>query len=217
MEKFEVNILGCGSALMTERHVPTCQVLNIRENLFMIDCGEGAQLQMRRMGLKPTRLKHIFISHMHGDHYLGLPGLLSTMSLMGCEGTVTIHVLEEGARFLKELMDYVCPYRSYDLQFNIITGNEGVIYEDDAITVTSLPLYHQRVPAVGFIFAEKPKPRHIDGAKVKQLNVPYIAMKDIRNGLDYIAPDGTVIPNEQLTPTSTKKIIFKKIQAVFLL
>ena len=106
MAKFQVSILGCGSATPTARHQPSCQVVDFRDKLYMIDCGEGAQLQFRRMGLKFSRLNHIFISHLHGDHMFGLPGLLSTMALHEVTGSVTIHIFKEGARLLKEWMDY---------------------------------------------------------------------------------------------------------------
>ena len=92
MDKFELNILGCGSATTSMRHMPTSQVLNIRDNLFMIDCGEAAQLGMLRQRLKFARLNHIFISHLHGDHCFGLPGLLSTLDLHGRSGALTIHI-----------------------------------------------------------------------------------------------------------------------------
>ena len=94
MAQFQLNILGCGSAIPTARHNPSSQVLDIRDNLFMIDCGEGAQLMMRKMRLKYSRLNHIFISHLHGDHCLGLIGLLSSMALQGKTGSVTIHIFE---------------------------------------------------------------------------------------------------------------------------
>ena len=95
MTKFELNILGCGSATSSLMHLPSCQVLNVRDNLYMIDCGEGAQLEMRRMKLKFSRLNHIFISHLHGDHCFGLPGLLSTLALLGKTGSITIHIFQD--------------------------------------------------------------------------------------------------------------------------
>ena len=100
MEKFEVHILGCGSALPTTRHFASSQVVNIREKLFMIDCGEGAQLQLRRSKLKFTRLNHIFISHLHGDHCFGLMGLISTFGLVGRTATLHIHCHADLERIL---------------------------------------------------------------------------------------------------------------------
>lgn len=200
MDRFELNILGCGSATTSLRHMPSCQVLNIRDNLYMIDCGEGAQLAMRRMGLKFSRLGHIFISHLHGDHCFGLPGLLSTLQLLGHTGSVTVHIHRDGALMLQEVMDYFCRERDYDLKFDILPDDNArhVIYEDDAITVTTVPLVH-RVKAVGFIFAEKPKKRHINGEAVLHYGVPHYAMNSLREGADYVTPEGVVVPNTQLT------------------
>lgn len=198
MTRLELNILGCGSATCTMRHVPSCQVLNVRDNLFMIDCGEGAQLAMRRMGLKFSRLGHIFISHLHGDHCFGLPGLLSTLALLGNTNGVTVHIFEDGARLLKEAMDYFCRERPYELRFNVIKVGHEVIYEDDAITVETIPLVH-RVPTVGFIFREKPKMRHINAEMVKFHNVPNHALNTLRQGGDYVTPEGIIVPNSHLT------------------
>ena len=92
MANIELNILGCGSALPTTRHLPSSQVLNVRDKLFMIDCGEGAQLQFRRQKLRFSRLQHLFISHLHGDHCFGLPGLISTLALLGYSGELVVHV-----------------------------------------------------------------------------------------------------------------------------
>lgn len=198
MTRLELNILGCGSATCTLRHVPSCQVLNVRDNLFMIDCGEGAQLAMRRMGLKFSRLGHIFISHLHGDHCFGLPGLLSTLALLGNTNGVTVHIFEDGARLLKDAMDYFCRERPYELRFNVIKVGQEVIYEDDAITVETIPLVH-RVPTVGFIFREKPKMRHINAEMVKFHNVPNYALNTLRQGGDYVTPEGIILPNSHLT------------------
>lgn len=199
MAKFQINILGCGSATPTARHQPSCQVIDFRDRLFMIDCGEGAQLQFRRMGLKFSRLRHIFISHLHGDHLFGLPGLLSTMDLHQVEGTVTVHIFPDGARLLKEWMDYFCRSEEMKIEYDIITpGRRGIIYEDHALTVEAFPLYH-RTECSGFIFREKPKPRHINGEMAKYYNVPAFMLPRIKAGEDFTTPDGTVVPNLRLT------------------
>lgn len=207
MTRFELNILGCGSATISLRHMPSSQVLNIRDNLFMIDCGEGTQMQMRRMKLKFSRLNHIFISHLHGDHCFGLPGLLSTMALLGKTGTVTVHTFADGAEQLTHVMNYFCREMPFELKFNIITTKQAVIYDDDAITISTFPLKH-RVPAVGFLFREKPKLRHINSDMVKFHNIPLHALNGLRQGLDYTAPDGTVIANSVLTTPADASISY---------
>lgn len=199
MAQMELNILGCGSATPTARHLPSSQVIDIRDNLYMIDCGEGAQINLRRQHLKFSRLHNIFLSHLHGDHCLGLPGLLSTMSLNKIGGTVTIHTFADGADILSRVMDYFCRERSFELKFNIIDpSGSQLIYEDNAITVETIPLYH-RVPCVGFIFREKPKSRHLRGDMVKFYNIPTYRLSAIKSGEDYVTPDGTFIANERLT------------------
>ena len=198
MPRFELNILGCGSAKPTMRHLPSCQVLNVRDNLMMIDCGEGAQLALAKQRLKFMRLSHIFISHTHGDHFFGIPGLLSTLGLSGRTTSLTIHVFEDGAKFIESLLQSFCSDLPFEVKLDVLTVGRKVIYEDDAITVTTFPLAH-RVPAVGFIFAEKPKMRHINPTAVAQHAIPHYAMNSLRQGLDYVSPDGTVIPNAELT------------------
>lgn len=199
MAQFQLNILGCGSAVPTMRHLPSCQVLDVRDNLMMIDCGEGAQLSMRRQRLKFSRLHNIFLSHLHGDHCLGLPGLLSTMALHDVGGTVTIHTFADGAKILGETINFFCRERSFDLRFNIIDPRAtGIVYADNAVTVETFPLYH-RVPCVGFIVREKPKSRHIIGDMVKFYNVPHYKMAELKAGADFVTPDGQVIPNSRLT------------------
>jgi len=195
---FSVDILGCGSATPTVRHQPTCQVVSHRRRLMMIDCGEGAQLQMRRQRLQFGRLRHVFISHIHGDHFLGLPGLLSTMALHDTGGTVTIHCFRRGAELLRSIMNVLCSETPFQIEYDIIEPERAVILDDDALTVSTFPLYH-RVPAVGFRFDEKPKLRHIDGEAVRFHGVSNAWMERLRRGEDYVAPDGTVIANDRLT------------------
>ena len=207
MTRLELNILGCGSATMTPRHQPSCQVLNVRDNLMMIDCGEGAQLAVRRMKLKLMRLNHIFISHLHGDHCFGLPGLVSTMALLNRTNSLTIHTFKDGAELFGQMLDYFCRERPFEVRFNIIDTHKRVIWEDDAMTVTSFPLVH-RVPAVGFLFSEKPKLRHIIGEEVKRLGIPHYAMNSLRQGHDWLTSDGAIIPNELLTTPADHAISY---------
>ena len=207
MTRLELNILGCGSATMTPRHQPSCQVLNVRDNLMMIDCGEGAQLAVRKMKLKLMRLNHIFISHLHGDHCFGLPGLVSTMALLNRTNSLTIHTFKDGAELFGQMLDYFCRERPFEVRFNVIDTHKRIIWEDDAITVTTFPLVH-RIPAVGFLFSEKPKLRHIIGEEVKRLGIPHYAMNALRQGEDWVSPDGLVVPNAQLTTPADPSISY---------
>lgn len=199
MSEFTLNILGCGSATPSLRHLPACQVIDYRGSLMMIDCGEGAQLSMRRMGLKFSRLNHIFISHLHGDHCLGLPGLLSTLALHQKGGTLTVHTFAEGAEMFGRIMDFFCRERTFDLQFNILDPSRRQIALDTpSLTVEAFPLRH-RVPCVGYLFHEKPKPLHLRGDMVKFHNIPVSQLKAIKEGTDFITPEGVVVPNNRLT------------------
>ncbi|MCM1522003.1 MAG: ribonuclease Z [Muribaculaceae bacterium] len=210
MSNFRVNILGCSSATQSSRHQQSSQVVDFRDKLFMIDCGEGAQGQFRRQGLKFSRLTHIFISHLHGDHFFGLPGLLSTMSLHEVSGTVTIHLFRRGAELLAEWMDFFNRSSSFEIVYDILEpGERKVIYEDGGLTVNTFPLYH-RVDCTGFLFREKPGLRHLRGDMVRFHNVPVSQLQGIKEGRDYIKEDGTVIPNAALTtpPTPTRSYAY---------
>lgn len=198
MSEFVVNYLGCGSASPSERHRPSCQVVDFRGRLFMIDCGEGAQMEFRKMHLKFSRLSHVFISHLHGDHFLGLPGLLSTMSLHEMGGVVTVHAFEEGLDILKRIMDVFCRERSFELRYEPIDKSGGLLLDDKSLTVEAFPLYH-RVPTVGFVFREKAKGRRINGPMVEYFNVPVSFRPKLREGYDYVKDDGEVIANSRLT------------------
>lgn len=180
------------------RHLPSCQVIDFRGKLYMIDCGEGGQLGMRRMKLKFSRLEHIFISHLHGDHFFGLPGLLSTMALHGKGGTVTVHLPEQGVKWLRETMDMFCRERPYELIIDPIPAEGGIVLEEKSLTVEAVPLQH-RVACTGFIFREGAKLRHLRGDMVDWLQIPIAQLKGIKEGADYTAPDGKTYANELLT------------------
>jgi len=203
MEKFEVNILGCGSALPTTRHFASSQVLNIREKLFMIDCGEGTQLQLRRSKLKFSRLNHIFISHLHGDHCFGLIGLLSTFDLLGRTAAMHIYAHPDFEPILYMQLDYFCKKMDYEVVFHPINPSKiEIIYEDRSVSVTTIPLRH-RIPTCGFLFSEKKTPDHIKRDMIDYYGIPTCDINRIKNGEDYVLADGTVIPNNRLTAPSS--------------
>ena len=202
MEKFEVNILGCGSALPTTRHFSSSQVVNIREKLFMIDCGEGAQLQLRRSKLKFTRLNHIFISHLHGDHCFGLMGLISTFGLLGRTAQLHIYAHADLKKLLQPQLDFFCKGMTYEVVFhNIDPTQAAVIYEDRSVTVTTIPLRH-RIPSCGFLFQEKKTPNHIIRDMIDFYRIPVSQLNKIKNGENYITEEGVVVPNNRLTTPS---------------
>ena len=199
MEKFELHILGCGSALPTTRHYPTSQVLNVRDKLFMIDCGEGAQLQLRKCRLKFTRLNHIFISHLHGDHCFGLFGLISTFNLLGRTAELHIHSPRGLQQLMQPMLDYFCREMSYRVLFHEFdTRQPALIYDDRSLTVTTIPLSH-RMPCCGFLFAEKEGQRHILRDMTDFYGVPLCELPRLKAGMDYLTPEGQLIPNDRLT------------------
>lgn len=196
MEQFSVTILGCASAKPTFRHNPTSQVIDFRGNLFMVDCGEWTQMQMIKMNIKPGRLRRIFISHLHGDHCYGLPGLLSTLALSGHNGTVSVHLPKEGVDLLKPLVDFTVSKLS--VEFIPYEYGNNIIYEDKSITVNTVPLKHRK-SCCGFVFREKEKLRHINREMIDFYCIPLCYLNSIKEGNDYVKTDGTVIPNERLT------------------
>lgn len=199
MPNFSVTILGCGSATPTLRHFPSAQALSYGNRVMLIDCGEGTQLQLRRFGVSFAKITDIFLSHLHGDHFLGLPGLLSTMALHSVGGTVRVHTFAEGAELLERILNTLCRERPYTLEYDIIDpGAPGIVLDDKRLTVRAFPLSH-RVPCVGYRFTEKPKLRHINGEAARFHGVPHYAMQSLREGADWTRPDGTVVPNDRLT------------------
>lgn len=199
MEPFKVHVLGCGSALPTLRHSASSQIVEIREKMFMIDCGEGTQMQLRRSRIRFTKISAIFISHLHGDHCFGLIGLISTFGLLGRTSPLHIYAPSEYKKVLDIELDMFCKQLGYEVIFHPVntTLNE-VIYEDKSLTVSSIPLDH-RMPCCGFIFVEKPTSRHIIGDMMKIYEVPISQRNNIKNGADWTTPDGEVIKNEFLT------------------
>lgn len=208
--KFEVTILGCGSATPTLRHWPTSQLVNHNEHYFLFDCGEGAQLQLRRFNIKFQRINHVFITHLHGDHCLGLPGLLSTMHLLG--RTKDLHIYANAA--LQEAIEIQLKVSYSRLRFQLMWhplsyDEPQIIMKNEKLQIKSFPLNH-RVPCCGFAISEKPKPRNIIPEMIEKYNIPFVRIRQIKAGADYILENGTVIPNVDLTidPPEPKSYAF---------
>lgn len=199
MNTFKVTILGCGSAIPTTMHNPPSQLVEINDKLFMVDCGEGTQLQMRRFKARMSKLHSLFISHLHGDHIFGLPGLLSTLSMLGRTNDLHIYAHKEINLMIKPFLLYMGQHMSFKI--NIIPLNpeqEEVLFENKSIKVTSFPLQH-RIDANGFLFEEKESPRHIVREMINFYKVPVKQIQAIKEGADLVTADGTIIKNEHLT------------------
>ena len=198
MEPFRVHILGCGSALPTPRHFASSQIVEVRGKLLMVDCGEGTQIQLRRSHLRFTKLSSVFISHLHGDHCLGLVGMISTFGMLG--RTAPLHVYAEArlAPLLRQQMDMFCSDLGYEVVFHALRPQEqAVVCDDRSFTVTTIPLSH-RLPTCGFIIAEKPQLPHINRERADYYGIPPSRFDSIKQGSDWTMNDGTVIANERL-------------------
>lgn len=198
MEPFKVYILGCGSALPTLRHYASSQVVELRGKQFMVDCGEATQMQLRRSRIRFTKLNHVFISHLHGDHCFGLIGMISTFGMLG--RTAPLHVYADAALgpMLDAQLKLFCNGLDYEVVFHPVdTTKHEVVYDDRSLTVTTLPLKH-RVPCCGYLFREKPTLPHIRREMLDVYNIPISQINNIKNGMDWTTADGTVVPNSRL-------------------
>ena len=196
---FTVTILGSGSAVPTSRRNPTAQYLTCCNRHILIDCAEGTQLQLRNLGIKFLRIEHILISHLHGDHYFGLVGLLSTMHLLGRTKPVYIYAPEG----LKDIVELQLHYGGSRLAFEIIittldTKNPGLVFEDDKIKIEHFPLSH-RIPTNGYLIMEKEKERTLNAALAEKDNVKIEHYHRLKRGEDVIDENGKLIAFEKYT------------------
>lgn len=206
----KLNILGCYAATPRTFTNPTAQVLDIQNRLFLIDCGEGTQVELRRNKIKFSKINHIFISHLHGDHYFGLVGLVSTFMLLGRKTDLHIH----GPKGIKEVillqLKFADSYSNYGLFFHELTSTESeLIYEDKKVSVYTIPLKH-RIYTNGFLFKEKIGERKLNVAAVENYKIDTCYYQNIKNGKDIKLDDGTIIENSQLTfnPVEPKSYAF---------
>lgn len=200
--KFEVRILGSGAATPTLDRNPTSQYVYVNERHFLIDCGEATQIQLRKYKVKFQKIDHIFISHLHGDHYLGLMGYLSSLHLLGRTKPVTVY----GPEGLKEIillqLRLSKTYLSFEIKFDIITSNaKELIYEDSIVKVYAFPLNH-RIETYGYLIQEKKRPRNMRREVLDYYKVPIAQIPLIKEGADFVTEDGLVIENSKMTIAS---------------
>lgn len=195
-----LTILGYNSAIPTVKSSPTAQLLEMEERLFLIDCGEGTQVQMRKAKAKFSKIKHIFISHLHGDHCFGLPGLISSFTLLGRE--MPLHIY--GPKGIKKMLQTVFQITESRMDFEIVyhelnNQESEKIYEDSRIEVFTIPLQH-RIYCNGYLFKEKPKERHLNIDEIKKYpEIEICDYQNIKNGQDFVLSDGYVLKNKTLT------------------
>ena len=195
----KLNILGCYAATPRSFTNPSAQVLEIKNELFLIDCGEGTQVQLRRNKIKFSKIKHVFISHLHGDHFYGLVGLISTFRLLNRENELHVY----GPKGIKEIITLQLKlsnsWTNYPLYFHELESKEAqVIYEDEKLSVETIPLLH-RVYTNGFLFKEKPGDRKLLVNKAVEYNIDVSLYRSLKKGKDVMSESGELIPNHLVT------------------
>ncbi|GAA3603853.1 ribonuclease Z [Flavivirga amylovorans] len=200
----QLTILGCYSATPRTLNNTTSQVLEINNHMFLIDCGEGTQVQLRKHKIKFNRIKHIFISHLHGDHFFGLVGLISTFRLLTREADLHIY----GPKGIKEVvilqMKLADSWTNYNLIFHELTSNKSeLIFEDEKVLVHTVPLSH-RVYTNGFLFQEKEGDRKLKIDEVKAANINVAYYRKLTQGFDVVNEDGETIKNKSVTKAGIK-------------
>ncbi len=204
-----IQILGSGAATPTLKRGVTAQYLNFDERRILIDCGEGTQLKLRNFGVKFQRIQHVFISHLHGDHYLGLPGLLASMHLLGRINDLHIYAAPELEQILKQQFELTHVRLNFKLIFHDLSvKSKTVIFEDNLMVVYAFPLKH-RIPCYGFLFEEKIKERGIDKAAIKAYTLTIPEIISLKRGED-LTREGQLIANKELTnePPKPKSYAF---------
>ncbi|HEY1038075.1 MAG TPA: ribonuclease Z [Bacteroidia bacterium] len=199
MQRFEVTILGTGSASPTTKRNPTAQLLNASERFFLIDCGEGTQVQLRKYKLSMHRIDHIFISHLHGDHYLGLLGLLQSLHLLGRKNPINLYCFPE----LKEIIELQNKYSQTVLNYEIRyvftdPKTPQLVFEDNKIEIRTFPLQH-RIPCCGFLFREKVTAYRILKEALDKYKVSTAEINKLRQGINAINEEGEEIDFKLLT------------------
>ncbi len=191
--EFKVTILGSGAALPTSSRNPTAQFVECNGRRILIDCGEGTQVQFRKFGVKFQRIDHILISHLHGDHYFGLVGLLSSMHLLGRKKSIEIYGVKELEEIVRKQLEYHGARLAFDIHFNVLEKNgSGICFEDDLVSISYFPLSH-KVPTSGFLIQQKEKEAHLNVEKVKKDDVKVAYFHRLKKGEDIELENGEIL------------------------
>lgn len=202
--KFSLTILGSSSALPTKTRNLSAQVLNLNEKVFLIDCADGTQMQLKRCNIKTSRINHIFISHLHGDHFFGLIGLVSSMHLLGREADLHIYGPEKLETIIRSQLEMVGTQLKYTLHFHHLKpGESELLLEGPDFYVRSFPLLHG-VTTWGFLFSEKELPRNIKKEFADKHDIPFDQFSKIKDGEDYHDEKGNVYNNKDITTDPPK-------------
>ena len=197
--KFSLTILGSNSAIPTTSRNPSSHLVNHNENLFLIDCAEGTQLQLRKNKIRMQKIRNIFISHLHGDHYYGLIGLISTFHLLGRKERLTIFAPKQLKSIIELQLAASKTVLNYELYFvETISDQKRLIFENHNLQIFSFPLDHS-LPTTGFLFVEKLGKRKINKERIRGMNIPADFFKYLIAGEDFVDEDGKVYPNVYLT------------------
>lgn len=199
MNTFEVTILGSGSALPTLKKRPTAQLVHYSNKYFLVDCGEGTQVQLRKAKVSFLKIGHILISHLHGDHYFGLIGLISSMHLLGRVADLHVYAPLDLQEIIQVQLRASFTQLRYKLIFHELASKESeIIFEDKNLEIHTIPLKH-KILTNGFLIKEKPRPRKAKSDKLKFYEVPHYKIDGIKMGDDFVTSEGELIPNNKLT------------------
>jgi len=197
-----LTILGNNSAIPAFGRHPTAQVLQTDNDSFLIDCGEGTQTQLTKYKIRRSKITAIFISHLHGDHYFGLIGLITSMSLLGRTQPLNIYGPTALEQIINLQLSVANTTLSFPLYFYSLT-EEKVIFDNNKITIECFRVQH-RIECWGFLFNEKKKPRKVDADRAKSYEIPEAYFGKLQQGEDYVTKRGTIIPNVEVTLAATK-------------
>lgn len=197
-----LTILGNNSAIPAFDRNPTAQVLQTPEESFLIDCGEGTQMQLSRYKIKRSKINHIFISHLHGDHYFGLIGLLTSMSLLNRTQDLHLHAPPELEQLISLQLNFAATHLCYNLHFHPLL-EEGLIVDGNKMKVECFKVKH-RIDCWGFLFTEKKKPRKLNAERANIYEIPAAFYENLQLGQDYVTKKGTIVPNDEVTTEGAK-------------
>jgi ribonuclease Z len=195
---FKIHVLGSSAAIPTSTRFTTAQLVNYRNRHFLLDCAEGTQIQLRRQHLPFLKIDHIFISHLHGDHFLGLPGLIFTMHLLGRKKRLHVYA-PEGIKEIIELQYKITQLEpGFRVEYHLISDAGQLLYEDSFISIETIGMIH-RLPSYGFLFREKPPLLNIKKEAIELYDISFAEIQKIKMGNDLELPSGDLIPNKELT------------------